>query len=135
MSLVESGVSIEQRFDGARNVAVFKYQVDGQVREVTTNKLGQAVQRVTYRTGTLSQGKGGGIADEPSYNIVHPVLDLSMSQMESILNETARAMGVTRDQSIDVVASRNYLGAYTDQGGGIKRGDWTMAPAGLTPKR
>lgn len=125
---LRGGKSVTTVYDGDPGIVTFG--LDGTAAKVSTIPLRKGYSRRIIRAGK-NAANGIGIMDEPDYSHVHPALVLMQAQMDSILVEMARALGATLREAIEVAASRNPMGTYSDLGGGVVG---TIGPFRIVPQ-
>lgn len=87
--------------------------------------LGYAFLRRMLKLGKTADGRAGLVYEVP-YQQTHTFSPLMHQQSQELIEEVAAAIGGTFNESISIPQSRNIRGVYSDLGGGIQRGSYTI---------
>lgn len=125
---VAEGKRIKTVWDGGRRTVTFEIEnPSGQSVFVVSNPVDQAYHRQMMKLGRAADGRPG-IFLERAYESPIDSVHLMQDQVASLKEEITAAIGGVAGQQITVAASRNPGGHYSDAGGGVVTGEYTVGP-------
>lgn len=125
-----SGENIEVKGDLEADKGIVHLRISraGQQNiDLQTVPLSKAQLRMVIKLGQTGSGQPGLFFERP-YEQSHSARPVMISHVNQIRHEIASSIGGVIDQEIDIPASRNVGGVYSDAGGGVQTHLYRLRP-------